>query len=387
MPEPPTIIQLADSISRRNGGIAESLLGLTESIGAREEFSMRIFCGEDDRYETDRTRFRACTTTAFPLQGVGPATCMPGLARVLREARPDILHLHGLWGPAGRTLARLHLPGPPRILISPHGMLEDWAMRRSRLKKRLSRLVWEGSLLHSATSFHALSRFEAKTMRKWIGTTPVAVLPNGIDLPDVPPPPTPEGHLLFLGRIHPMKGLDSLLRAWALCRSESFFPTTRLVIAGWDEGGYADHLISLARSLELRLPSEVAFPGPAFGEDKERWLAGAAAFLLPSHNEGLPMTILESWARSRPTLMTDACHLPAGFERNAALRITTSPEEIARQIARFLKLPPSDRIAMGAAGRQLVGEQFAWRVVGKGYAQLYQDLLETGSPHRSLVTP
>src|SRR5690606_24202934 len=118
------------------------------------------------------------------------------------------------------------------------------------------------------------SQAEAAGVRAYGLRQPLAILPNGVDAPDTaqaagPPWPSDDGRrtLLFLGRLHPKKGVRETLEAWALLteRAPAVASAWRLVIAGWDDGGHREELAALARSRGL---DSVLFPGPLFGEAK-----------------------------------------------------------------------------------------------------------------------
>jgi poly(glycerol-phosphate) alpha-glucosyltransferase len=158
--------------------------------------------------------------------------------------------------------------------------------------------------------------------------------------------------LLFLGRIHPKKGLVGLIRAWAEIQNpKSGINNSKdwqLVIAGWDQGGHEEELKSLCGELGLRVFSrldagdlklnsyklktpppeaeatDVVFWGPAFGPEKEALLRSASAFVLTSFSEGLPMSVLEAWSYGLPVLMNPECNLQEGFACGAALEIRHS---------------------------------------------------------------
>ena len=225
-------------------------------------------------------------------------------------------------------------------------------------------------------------------MRAYGLKNPIAIIPNGIDLPENRKQKTESGNqiaeigkqkvesrnapwagmiepgkkaLLFLSRIHPKKGLPNLLRAWAEnCQAESRKQKAGewvLAIAGWDQGGHEAELKQLAT--ELGIPwadvreqkSEIGnrkseiisafsfqnfsvlFLGPQFNEAKAACYADCDAFILPSFSEGLPMAVLEAWAYGKPVLMTPECNLPEGFAANAAIRIETNPESIAQGLS------------------------------------------------------
>jgi glycosyltransferase involved in cell wall biosynthesis len=183
---------------------------------------------------------------------------------------------------------------------------------------------------------------------------------------------------LFLGRIHPKKGLRELLQAWALlkARSADVASTWRLAIAGWDDSGHLPELRRLVSTLSLE--GDVIFPGPLFGEDKERALANAGAFVLPSFSEGLPMSVLEAWAYGRPAFITDACNLSEAFDGGAALLISTSPEALATELAQGLQR--TDLPEFGRRGRALIEARYTWRSIAASQAAVYRWMRDGGDP-------
>jgi poly(glycerol-phosphate) alpha-glucosyltransferase len=175
--------------------------------------------------------------------------------------------------------------------------------------------------------------------------------------------------LLFLGRITPKKGLSELIAAFA--RAAPRLPGWRLVIAGWNDNA------GDVRAEAVATGADIVFPGPLFGEAKAAAYAGAAAFVLPSHSEGLPMTVLEAWAAGTPVLMTAACNLPEGFAAGAAAEIPLDPAGMADVFTKHLA-DAGWRAAAGAAGKQLVRRQFSWDGVAESFLALYEHALDRG---------
>jgi glycosyltransferase involved in cell wall biosynthesis len=176
--------------------------------------------------------------------------------------------------------------------------------------------------------------------------------------------------LLFLGRIHPKKGLSNLIAALHLSRSNRRLEEWHLVVAGWDDGG---HLTALKRQVDDHaLSNRVHFVGPQFGECKSATLSAADAFILPSFSEGLPMAVLEAWAYGKAVLMTDACNLPEGFASSAAIKLDTDPSVLAEQLCAFSELSSSDIIEMGGNGRRLAEASFSWAAVAGKMKRLYE---------------
>jgi len=306
----------------------------------------------------------------------------PALDRRLAHASHDILHQHGLWLYPSIAVSRWGRGTGRPVVISTQGMLEPWALANAKLKKLIAALLFERANLAAAACIHC-SEAEAQGIRAFGLRNPIAIIPNGADLPDPKKyrarpawlPDDGRRTLLFLGRLHPKKGIRETLEAWALLRSQNpeLASRWRLIVAGWDDGGHAEGFVGYARSLGL---SDVVFPGPVFGEEKEAALAHADAFVLASHSEGLPITVLEAWAHSLAVFMTRGCNLADGFRAGAAVEITTDPEAFARVLADQLR--KADLPAVGARGRALVEARFSWSSIADDLLLVYEWLTREG---------
>lgn len=269
----------------------------------------------------------------------------------------------------------------PRI-VSPHGMLDSWAVQNSSLKKKIVSALYEQRNLTGAACLHALCEAERDAIRDYGLKMPVAIIPNGVDLSIASGTfPRPEWYdrvpkgariLLFLGRIHPKKGLALLLDALSrLERGEA--DQWHLVIAGWDQGGTEEQLVTQAA--ELGIAHRIHLVGPQFGAQKNATLAASDAFVLPSLSEGLPMAVLEAWAFSLPVLMTTACNLPEGFAADAAIQLEEAPAVMAEGLRRLTSLSEAQLCKMGANGYELVRRSFTWSEVAHRMRQTYDWVL------------
>lgn len=367
---------LTPSVSRKAGGLFNSVrFGFQEL--QRLGHSVDIFSPEDSYTETDIQEWGSLRPRVFSCVGPPKFGFSPKMKSDFARTDFDLVHQQGLW-----TFASTFNPRPslPKV-ISPRGMLDEWALRNSRLKKNLAMFAFERSNLQGAACIHALNESEANSIAKLDLGVPIATIPNGVHIPQKLPDRCcsyprclPESDdrkvLLFLGRIHPKKGLRELIAAWAMMleRSPKVRKNWTLVIAGWDDGGLLPILKHDVKELQLR--DSIIFAGSAYGEEKSVLLARADAFVLPSHSEGLPMSILEAWAYGVPTLMTSQCNLPDGFDYGAAFRISTDPTELSRQMEHALC---SDHLqSTGKAGRQLVTEQYSWERIAQMQVSLYK---------------
>ncbi|MCX5578610.1 glycosyltransferase [Kaistia terrae] len=390
--DPPIrVTQVMAHLSRQSGGVFEAVLGLAPALGDRSRIEVRVLGLDHPEPATDHLVQRGVPTQAFPVQGPSSFGYAPRLGRVLRDAAPDILHVHGLW--MYPSIAGMGWSGRPMpYVVSPHGMLDGWALSNKRWKKKLAGLAFETRQLRGAACLHALCASELTAIRSAGLTNPVCVIPNGVEPEPTPrtaaPPlwrrdvPAHASILLFLGRLAPQKGLPDLLRGFARERTGTAGASApsrnwHLVIAGWGEPGYCDLLRDTAR--DLGLGDVVHFVGPQFGEEKARTFAEADAFVLPSVSEGLPIAILEAWAAHLPVLMTSRCNLDIGFDASAALRIDPEPASIAAGLQQLFSLSVAQRRQMGVRGAQLVATQFSWPKAAESMEAVYRWILGRGS--------
>lgn len=386
-----SVAVLTASLGDRAGGLATSVPAGVNGV-TRHGIEVHVLGLEEPRLDLASLPYDRATLRAVPAWPTPGLRLAPALDRALARIDADVLHLQGLWlYPSIATLRWRLRTGRP-VMISPHGMLDPWALNNSAWKKRLALAAFERRNLSGAACLHALAAGEVTAFRALGLAAPVAVIPNGVD------PPAPracaarpsclEGDtrrvLLFLGRLHPKKGIAEALRAWAIAVRGA--PALRrdwvFAIAGWDDGGHAAALRRL--SSELGVAASVRFTGPVFGADKAALLEAADAFILPSHSEGLPMAVLEAWSHGCPVLMTRACNLPEGFAAGAAVEITTDPAEMAGVLATRLADPAL--AGLGTAGRALVAERFSWDRIGRDLAAVYRWLAGHGPIPACVVT-
>ena len=309
----------------------------------------------------------------------------PPLAASVRSFSPHVLHVHGLWRAPNRLAVRMHSRLP--VVVAPHGMLDPWALTQHRWRKTLLWLAYERRLLHRVAALQALCPAEVQALRCRGLTTPIALIPNGVSLPDpsaanepLPPPcwagaiPPLERVLLFLGRFHHKKGIQPLLQAWQSVTADAARAGWWLALVGYGDGG------QLEQQLKAQPLARVVACGPVFAAAKHSVLSAASAFVLPSYSEWLPMACLEAMAYQLPCLISPACNLPDAFRLGAAIPTDPDPAAIAASLQQLFDLGTEDRSAMGAVGHALVREHFSWPVIAEQTFQLYSWMLGGGEP-------
>ncbi len=368
---------LTNSVSRMNGGIFDAMRNLTIAIAAEGCYFPHVLGAEDVYTASDKSRWEGISTTTFPVRGPRIFGYAPQLAAAVEASNADILHVHGIWMYPSVVAFRWSQGARP-YLVSPHGLLKPRALRNSRWKKRIAAFLYENDHLRHAACLHALNAAEAEALRGYGLTNPICVIPNGTSQPDdtALQRSKQDRSILYLGRFHPLKGLPTLLEAWREVREDAAATGWRLTLAGWDQNRHRAELERFVDQHQLR--SSVAFLGPQFDADKERCLAGASAFILPSRSEGLPVSVLEAWSWQLPVLMTHECNLPDGAEAGAAIMMDPEVSSIARALRRLFSMTDSEREAMGRSGKLLVNVRYQWQTIGRSMTEVYDWVLGKG---------
>lgn len=371
---------LTSSISHAAGGVFDVVRNLAIVVKRENRYSPSVIGLRDAETDRDRPLWSGVETDAFRIQGPRAFGYAPGLANALKSSNPDILHLHGLWMYPSVAAHRWSQPAKP-YLVSPHGMLDSWALSNSQIKKRISAALYENRNLCGAACLHALNRAEARAIRAYGLKNPICVIPNGVELTtESEAKPMREGRtLLYLGRLHPKKGLPKLIEAWSRAKKEAEDGGWRLVIVGWDQNGHRRELEMLTAKLHAN--SSISFAGSRFGADKAACYREASAFILPSLSEGLPMTVLEAWSWRLPVLMTPQCNLPESVSAGAALMMEPDVDSISEALRQLFSMNDVEREELGSNGHLLVEQHFQWSRIGRQMSDVYDWVLGGSRPN------
>lgn len=377
------IVHVVASVSAVSSGPSYTVVRLCESIAAAGEQVTLATLDLGPAWP------QPVFARAFPLGRGGRLGRSPALKRWLdRQVRgrlADVVHSHGLWQMSAVYPGWAVRKGRARLVVSPRGSLSPWAMRHGSRAKRLFWPILQRPALRQAACFHATAEPEFEDIRRLGFRQPVALIPNGVDLP--PGPPGGGGRtVLFLGRLHPMKGVDVLIDAWRLVQDR--FPAWRLVIAGDDmnpwtgSSGYGD---ALRRRVEASGAARVRFTGELRGPAKWHAYRTAALYVLPSHSENFGMTVAEALAAGVPVVTTRATPWRELEARGAGWWIDAGPASLAACLREALAADPSTLRRMGLRGRDWMAAEFSWADIGRRMARTYDWLRGGGAPQPEWV--
>ncbi len=364
-------IQIAPGIAGASSGISAAVLQLCDGLRAAGE-SVVLATVEGDA--------NALPPFArdFP-RGLGPRrlgrspTLRRWLAAELRGGRADVVHVHGLWRMSTVQPASIARVAGAAFVVAPHGSLAPWAMRfRAQVKRPFWRVL-QRPALERATCWHAASEAEYEDIRRLGFSQPVAVSPYGVGLPPQrrPVPDATDGGdrvLLFLARIHPTKGVDTLIDAWRLVQDR--FPRWRVVIAGtdFDPRGYLD---AMRRHATDRGADRVVFAGELTGPARDEAYAEAQLYVLPTRSENFGFTVAEALAAGTPVITTTASPWPELEARGAGWWIRPGVDALAACLKEALAAEPARLREMGSAGRDWMAADFVRDAAGRRIAAAY----------------
>ena len=368
------IIQVVPHVYLEAQGPSYSVPRLCEALASRDTLvELHVLSPEPQSQPKGYTRY---THPAWPLMhrlGLSPAMRKALQATV---SNADVLHNHSLWMMPNIYAGTIKRPKGCVLVTSPRGTLAPWALQRSRWLKKLTWAAGQRKALHGADCLHATAVSEYREFRDLGLKAPVTIIPNGVDMPPYERPrvkTSPVRRLLFLGRVHPKKRVDVLLRAWA--RLQDLYPDWELEIAGPDNSGYLAEMKNLAKVLGC---NRVTFPGAVYGSEKIRMYQSSDIFVLPTYNENFGMAVAEALACGVPAIVTKGAPWSGLQDHDCGWWIESGEEPLVECLKHALGLNSEKLRDMGLSGRQWMESDFSWTHVAGMMLTTYNWLLGRG---------
>jgi glycosyltransferase involved in cell wall biosynthesis len=305
---------------------------------------------------------------------------------LMQFGRVDLLHDNGIWLPHNHRLALLAAKHRLPRVVSIRGMLEPWAFRHKRAKKRIAWWLYQRRDLMRARRHITTGETETCNLQRLGLDVPIATIPNGVDVPEKPgcesgwkfQKETSNGlrTALFLGRIYPVKGLPMLVDAWARVRPSGW----SLHIAGPDEAGHRKQVEKAVS--DAGLENVISFTGPVEPHRKSSVFFDADLFVLPTHSENFGMVVAEALAHGLPVLTTTGAPWPILRELDCGWWVPPTVDGIADGLRQATSLDSETLQDMGEKGRCFVRKEFSWGHVASLMLSTYEDVLRRGTRER-----
>ena len=314
---------------------------------------------------------------AFPFRPLGRS---PEMLRALCERAlvSDIMHSNSLWMLPNIYPALAVRNRTCKLVTAPRGAMTEYSWERSHWKKRLMMVFGQRFALGRTNMFHATCESEIADIRRFGWKQPVALVPNGVEIPSKIKASRHEGErsrrLLYLSRIHPEKRLDLLLKAWR--RLQDVCPDWELWVCGPLEGEYPRKMVELGRTLGLQ---RVTFKGEVLGSEKEAAYQSSDLFVLPTNTENFGIVVAESLANGTPVIVSKGAPWSGLEPRRCGWWVDNDEEAFAAALRYAMRLPPAELEEMGRRGRLWMGKDFSWDALAQSMLSAYEWLLRGGT--------
>lgn len=371
------VIQVVPSLAAESSGPSYSVPGLCKglkSVGVDVELHVPSPVLNPENHTFKIVQYPR--KTFFHLRGAEWSPKMKrGLFRECRNA--DIIHTNALWMIPNVYAAKAVKGTQCKLVTAPRGSLAPWALGFNKIKKCiLGRLLGQYSALSATNMWHATCEKEYEEIRMAGYQQPVAIVPIGMDVPDVVShvKETEERirKVVFFGRLHKVKAIDNLELAWAQIADR--FRGWELVIAGPD-GGVRNEMEALVD--KERIP-RVSFVGEINGDLKYKFLGSADVYVLPSRTENFGVTVAEALACGTPVIASQGTPWKGLEAERAGRWVPIGVESLVMALHEIMSLDDLGRRQMGERGRQWIVRDFSWTGIGTKMKVAYEWLLGKG---------
>ena len=363
--------------ARNWGGFGHSVPGLCDALARNSDLELRVLTTDSDGPKTRKNipvkafpeKFPAGYEVYYCRRLFAQSVSLELLTRLWSMVRwADVVHLTATYSfPTIPTLLVCKLLRKP-VVWSPRGAMQRWpGTTRARAK-----LAWE-KLCNALCDpgrvvLHTTSEEERSESAPRIPRTQARVIHNGIDLPELNGDRSQRNgslRLLYLGRLHPIKGIENLLRALAGIRSE-----VTLTLCGDGDRRYRRSLESLVS--ELSLGGRVTFRGAIDEATKARQFLEADLCVVPSFKENFSLVVAESLSYAVPVVVGDGTPWKQVDQIGCGRCVRNSPDELAKAIEALSDAPLNE---MGLRGRAWMQKEFGWDVVAERMLAIYKELI------------
>jgi len=355
------VIHYIASIDQNGGGTTEYMRLVSKALQNETSFSIATGISKDP------IDIEGVSIKFFDNNMARWFSLMKEFRTFLKNEKPDIVHINGIWTPQNWGFQNVAQKLGIKVIVSPHGMLEPWILAHNPLKKRVARFLYQNRALRKSACLLATAQMEAENIKALGFKKPIHIIPNGIYLKDVKLIKENYGtrKMVFLSRIHPKKGIELLLEAWRNSYTEHW----TLEIAG---NGDEDYMISLIQSVEDL--ENVRFVGAKYGDEKWDFLRSADVMVLPTHSENFGIVVAEALAVAVPVITTQGTPWQDLETHKCGWWIDLSVSSLEETLLKAFNVPVQQLEIMGKHGRELVGDKYDIKAVGKQMVELYNTI-------------
>lgn len=377
------ILLISSDHSKNNYGVTSVVSQLVDLLSDSEESDKVFLLATGSNSVPQKSRVRVIE---LPVSKLGAFwRWSPQLVKkidtLVEKEDIDLIHIHAVWHAAQWAGLIVAKRKKTPVIFSVHGMLEKWFWNDSAYIKQLKKKIYIKALLNPAASsntfFHAVTPEEKENINRFFPEHQIETIPNAISFPKatdiIGELIKPKHKIVFLGRLHPKKGIELLLHAFGsiIHRHNQW----QLEIAGPSEDEiYVHHLKNLVN--EYGIGSKVDFLGYVAGNSKKKLLEEAWVVVVPSYSEVVGMVNLEAALYRTPSITTYETGL-LNWEASGGLLIHPEVKALTGALEKTMQWNIETRISKGKQAHEFVKENFSWEKVLPMWHDFYSSLIYT----------
>lgn len=365
------VLHYVPSLAVRTGGVAAYLAVLSSELGKLVDLHIATHDEGEQELETHNA----------VIHRIPPGwLCYFSAKELLKELRPDVVHINGCWQPQllffQRAAQSLRIP----VVLSPHGMLEPWIVKRHYWTRKWPAIqLYQRGLVKRADCLHATADTEKDNLLR-LGWNPhIALIPNAVNLEELPIKDnwSLKRRIVFMSRLHVKKGIELLLEALSHLKPD--LDGYEVIIAGEGEPDYVETLKKAA--ISFGLSEVVKLVGGVYGAEKVCLLQSADFFVLPTYSENFGIVVAEALACGTPVITTHGTPWKELEDFACGWYIQVGLGALETHLQKAISASEEDLKRMGLHGRKLVENKFTVQAVAQKFLGIYKTLAKHESLH------
>lgn len=361
------IIHYIPSIDRMAGGTSTYMQVLAKPLGTMAEVHIMTHASENP------LPMENCKVHDIPRYRPFSGVWKKAVVDLLDSVRPDIVHVNCCWTPDCAMIQRLAQKRGYKVVLTPHGMLEPWIIKRHYWTRKVPALwLYQKAAVQRADCVQATAESERDNLLKLGYNSNIKVVRLGIDAESIEMKRSwkKSRQILFLSRVHVKKGINFLVEAADVLRNE--LQGYKILVAG---EGDADYVEAMNRMIcDRGLQDIVQLIGGVYGNEKWRLFQTSDFFVLPTHSENFGLAIAESLASGTPVITTVGTPWSDLNSSEAGAWIEIGTEPLVETLRRFLSLSEDELETMGRNGRKLIETKYSAHVMAEQMMEVYNGL-------------
>jgi len=308
------------------------------------------------------------------------------LTDVIKKDKDILLHTHNLWNYIPYVVYSLGVNYKVAYILAIRGSLYPWSLAQSSLQKKIAWVLFQKKALNNASCIHVTDKAELEAVRTLDITSPIALVPNGINLDEFKSMNDKDTakenlglekdkkYILFLSRVHPKKGLEYLVQSWIKLAKK--YKNWDLLIVGplYDQKYHKKIEDEIVKN---NLQDRVHFTGMIGGAKRIDCFSASTLFVLPSHTENFGIAIAEAMAAKLPVITTHGTPWQEIEEYDAGWWVELSQKNIDNTLNEALDSSDDELKQKGLNGFDLI-QKYEWKYQAKKMKEVYEWVLDGG---------